>query len=553
MNKVFNVNIGGLIFSVDDLAFDKLNSYITSIKSHFSKTDGKEEIIADIEARIAEMLREKLHSGKEVITMEDVDSIIQNMGRPEDFGDGESAETAGSQEKTQSNEYYNPYRSGGYGHKRLFRDPDNKIIGGVCSGIAHYFGIEDPIWIRLAFVAVFFTFGTGFLLYIILMLIIPKAKTVTDKLEMRGEDVTINNIKKNFTEDIDDLKKNFQKFNNPDTRQKVRNGMERFFDFLGEVFLFLGKLIVRILAWIFAVIGIFILIALAMAFFGYGDWGYGHFGMPWAWGSRPGILSLVFLIVLIPVFGLVFRSIRYLFHIKAKMRGVTIALVIIWVAAFMFLGFSGMHYARNFRSGADTEKDFPLKNIHANTLKLNENKRTGVHSRVYFNFTPFSVNTNAADFMSDVDLDIKKSPDSLYHLTEECSARGATAAEAEDNANNIQYNYTEADSSLTLDRYSSPSKKFAWHSNISLTLLVPEGKSVYLPREMKHFIYDVDNTTDMLDQYMVGHTWKMTHEGLTCKDCSEADLKHTTDRDDSDNKTSKRIERRLNHSHSYWW
>jgi len=198
MNKVFNVNIGGLIFSVDDLAFDKLNSYITSIKSHFSKTDGKEEIIADIEARIAEMLREKLHSGKEVITMEDVDSIIQNMGRPEDFGDGESAETAGSQEKTQSNEYYNPYRSGGYGHKRLFRDPDNKIIGGVCSGIAHYFGIEDPIWIRLAFVAVFFTFGTGFLLYIILMLIIPKAKTVTDKLEMRGEDVTINNIKKNL-------------------------------------------------------------------------------------------------------------------------------------------------------------------------------------------------------------------------------------------------------------------------------------------------------------------------------------------------------------------
>jgi len=547
MNKVFNVNIGGLIFSVDDLAFDKLNSYLTSIKSHFSKTDGKEEIIADIEARIAEMLREKLHSGKEVITMEDVDSIIQNMGRPEDFGDGETEGAEGTQQgNTGSNEYYNPYRSTGDGHKRLFRDPDNKIIGGVCSGIAHYFGIEDPIWIRLAFVAVFFTFGTGFLLYIILMLIIPKAKTVADKLEMRGEDVTINNIKKNFAEDIEDLKKNFAKYNSPGNRQKVRNGMESFFDFLGEIFLFLGKLFIRIFAWIFAVIGIFILIALAMAFFG-----YGHFGLPWVWSGRPGLLSLVFLLVLIPVFGLVLKSIRYLFHIKAKMRGVRIILLIIWLVAFGFLSFSGMRYARTLRSEANTEKDFPLKNIKANTLylKLDENKKTGTHSRIYFNFSPFSINTN--DNNADADLDIKKSPDSLYHLAEECSARGASEQEAEENADNIQYNYAEADSSLTLDRYSSRSKKPAWHTNISLTLLVPVGKSVYIPREMKHFIYDVDNTADMLDAYMVGHTWKMTKEGLACQDCSDNDYRHRADKDDD--ALAKRIEHKVNHSHSYWW
>ena len=546
MNKVFNVNIGGLVFSVDDLAFDKLNAYIESIKAHFAKTDGKEEIIADIEARIGEMLKERLRSGKEVITMDDVDAIVLNMGKPEDFGDGETSENQGQQEKAQSNEYTNPYGAAS-SRKRLFRDPDNKVIGGVCSGIAHYFGMEDPIWIRLAFVLVFFTFGSGFFLYIILMIIIPKAKTVTDKLEMRGEDVTINNIKKNFSDEFEDLKKNFENFKSSDTRQKVRNGMERFFDFLGEIFLFLGKLFVRIFAWIFAVIGIAIIIVSAMSLFG-----YGNYGMPWFSSGGQHILIGLALILFIPI--LVFRSFRYLFHIKTKGRPWAIILTIIWIMAFMgFVGL-GLWYASNLRSEANTEKDFPLKNIKTKTvyLKLNENKRKGSHSRFYFGFTPFSIHTNDDNNNSDVDLDIRRSPDSLFHLEEDCSVRGSSLADAQENADNIQYNYTEADSFLTLDRYSSPSSKKAWHSNINITLLVPEGKSVYLPLEMKYFIYNIDNVSDMLDQYMVGHIWKMTKEGLTCQDCTDAEYRHKTNKTDDDN-LSRKIERSVNHSHSYWW
>ena len=201
MNKVFQVNIGGMVFSVDDLAYDKLKNYMDSLRSHFNKTEGKEEIISDIESRIGEILKERMRPSREVVNMEDVDYIVSAMGNPEDFSGAEEeanagANTNGNSSSGRQQEYSNPgAQSGG---RRLFRDPDNKRLGGVCSGLSMYFGISDPIWLRLAFAIGFFTFGSGFLLYIILWLVIPKARTIADKMEMRGEDVNIHNIKKKF-------------------------------------------------------------------------------------------------------------------------------------------------------------------------------------------------------------------------------------------------------------------------------------------------------------------------------------------------------------------
>ena len=138
MKKTFTINISGIIFHIDEDAFEKLSNYLNSIKSCFNSSDGKDEIIADIEARIAEMLQAKISDSKQVITIEDISEIIAVMGEPEQIGAENGAQTKSNYSSTET-------------RKRLYRDSDNKVLGGVCSGIGAYFNI-DPVWIRVAFV-----------------------------------------------------------------------------------------------------------------------------------------------------------------------------------------------------------------------------------------------------------------------------------------------------------------------------------------------------------------------------------------------------------------
>ena len=130
MKKTFTINISGIIFHIDEDAFEKLNNYLETIKSYFANSEGRDEIIADIESRIAEMLQSKINEQKQVITIDDINEVIGIMGEPEQIGGD------GTQEKKQREEQRHS--------KRFFRDPDNKVLGGVCGGIGAYFNI-DPL------------------------------------------------------------------------------------------------------------------------------------------------------------------------------------------------------------------------------------------------------------------------------------------------------------------------------------------------------------------------------------------------------------------------
>ena len=151
--------------------------------------------MADIESRIAEMFQERMGKARTVVSEDDVNHVIQPMGQPEDFLGDEAPEPEKTEEGFESTS-----------SKRLFRDPDDRLVGGVCSGIAHYFGI-DPLIIRILFIVAVIFFGTGFLLYLILWAVIPKAITAADKLQMKGRAVTVDNIKKRVQKEADDLKK----------------------------------------------------------------------------------------------------------------------------------------------------------------------------------------------------------------------------------------------------------------------------------------------------------------------------------------------------------
>lgn len=197
MNKTVTINISGIIFHIEEDAFERLNKYLNTIRSYFSSSDGRDEIMADIESRIAELLQEKISVSKQVVTSADVEHVIGIMGKPEDYAGEQTHE---NREETETSE-----RVYGSQKRRLFRDPDNKVLGGVCGGVSAYFDI-DVVWVRVILVALTFLGFSGVLVYLIMWIVVPEARTTAEKLQMRGETVDINNISKTIKEEAEQLK-----------------------------------------------------------------------------------------------------------------------------------------------------------------------------------------------------------------------------------------------------------------------------------------------------------------------------------------------------------
>lgn len=191
MKKTINTNINGINFIIDDDAYAALDTYLSAIKSHFRNKKGSDEIISDIESRIAELFQQLLNDKKQVLNIDDVNQVKKQMGQPSDFDQDVEEETI----------YYAKPPSS---HKRLYRDTNDRMIGGVCSGLGAYFSV-DTVWIRLLFVIAILS-GVSALAYIILWIIIPAARTVSERLEMRGDPVNISNIEKSIREELNEIR-----------------------------------------------------------------------------------------------------------------------------------------------------------------------------------------------------------------------------------------------------------------------------------------------------------------------------------------------------------
>lgn len=203
MKSVKHVNLGGHAIIIDDDAYLHLDVYLKSVDRSFAHLEGRAEILQDIELRIAELLQEQLR-GRSIVSIPDVDAIIKIMGQPEEFTDDETLESGGARplfEDVHQQDEGIKFRPG----KKLFRDPDHKVIGGVCSGISSYLGIADPVWVRLIFVLMFIGGGFGGMIYLILLIVVPKAVTAADKLAMKGEEVNITSIAKAVEDQIQEL------------------------------------------------------------------------------------------------------------------------------------------------------------------------------------------------------------------------------------------------------------------------------------------------------------------------------------------------------------
>lgn len=197
MNKILTINLGGFPFTIDEDAYHKLNKYLSTIKQHFNDSEGCEEILEDIETRMGELFHDQL-KGKAIVSMRDLNAAIAIMGTPEEFG-------AAPMEEEPSSDRSRYTESKSQSKKRLFRDTDNKVLGGVTAGISAYFGIDNLIWVRVAFLLLFFSAGVGLVPYIILWIVLPSAKTSADKLAMKGEPVNVSSIARKVEEELLDI------------------------------------------------------------------------------------------------------------------------------------------------------------------------------------------------------------------------------------------------------------------------------------------------------------------------------------------------------------
>ncbi len=203
MKTTITINLGGIVFHIDDDAYEMLHTYLLAVEKQFISEEERKEVMTDIEARLSELFTEILANKRDVIMKEDVSKVVEIMGEPEDFIDDETTEQSFNSARSESRKSnYNQK-----GTRKLYRDPDNRLLGGVCSGIGSYLNVDSLI-IRIVFVLLAIPgMGSGLIIYLILWIAIPEAHTTAQKLEMRGEPITIENIKKAVRDEFETVKK----------------------------------------------------------------------------------------------------------------------------------------------------------------------------------------------------------------------------------------------------------------------------------------------------------------------------------------------------------
>jgi phage shock protein PspC (stress-responsive transcriptional regulator) len=195
MKKTLTINLGGLVYHIDEDAYMLLNDYLERIKNGISGLEGNKEIYEDIENRIAELISNRLRASRQVVTILDINIVIGIMGEPEDISGNDNTKKSNLKDKN---------------FRRIYRDPDSRIIGGVCSGLAIYWNL-DPSIVRVVFVILTIFGMAGLIIYLILWIVLPEAQTAAQKIEMRGENVTISSIIDFFKDEFENVKKNFKK------------------------------------------------------------------------------------------------------------------------------------------------------------------------------------------------------------------------------------------------------------------------------------------------------------------------------------------------------
>ena len=514
MNKTIIININGTVFHIEEDAYEVLRTYMTGVKRHFTYTTDSEEIVTDIENRLAEMFSERLKlDHKQVIIIDDVEFVTEKMGAVDDFDIDEEDQTI-------------CLSTGAYKtEKKLFRDTEDSLVGGVCSGIGHYFGVE-PKWIRLIAIITLFM-GIGIPLYIILWLIIPKAKSRVDKMAMKGEPINIQNFKKNFDEEIEGLKSGLRTASKE--AKPAINRLARFIGKAGMLFIkFIGAIII-----LTGVIGLFVLALGLITFLGY--WNGNQLNTFPFNVVNPGYKSVLtlsaFTLIFIPITALVIFAIRVLFAHFEVSKTLYFGMLIIWLAG---LGIGVYHISKigsEFNEEAQFSVKSNLKRSKSFYLKLNPVQYLTKEDSMDYNIDPNNfkgriiLNSRRGEFNlpRNVSLKIEKADVGTPVLIQEFSAKGPDFQTALENAQRAKHRYIQTDSTLLFDGNTHLQKGELWRDqNVHLILRIPESTTLFIEGTLNRYLEDYslwdcqpqNAKSDFLSE------WIMTANGLKCKNDS---------------------------------
>ena len=362
MNKTVNINLANILFHIDEDAYNRMKRYLESVKRSFANTPGSDEILADIEARIAELFHEKLANDRQVITSKVVDEVIAIMGQPEDYIVDEDIFEDEPKKNTSESKRV----------KKLYRDIDKKYVAGVSSGLAHYVGI-DAIWVRILWLALTFFSGGGFILiYGLLWILIPEAKTTAEKLDMRGEDVNISNIERKVKEGFEDVAERVKSVDYEKVGHKVKSSSKTFFDTIGDIIMFFFKIFGKFMGILLILAGGIGLLAMLVALFTAGVFDNVHVGPLNLYELVDATNTPLWLVVVctfflgaIPLFFLMYLGLKILItNLKSIGSVAKFTLLGLWLLSLIFFIVLGVQQAtsRAFWDTTAVTNEYPIAN-----------------------------------------------------------------------------------------------------------------------------------------------------------------------------------------------
>lgn len=536
MNRTISANISGIIFNIEEQAYERLKEYLEAIGRYFSNSQDRTEIMADIEGRIAELFSERITDRKEVISMADVDQVIVVMGQPEQYADV----GADDEDEPQAANTDSTYSGGPRVKKRIFRDKENNVVGGVCSGISSYFD-WDPIWMRIFFVLMFLSFGSGLFLYVILWIVIPEAKTTADKLAMKGEHINVENIGKSFNTEKGEPKSGLDEFAD-DIRSldtdyhagRVKNGFIKAGEFFKVFFKGFSKIIG--VGFICAAIGMIIVMVtlfiggdnfISITENGVAALSFGDVSDIIFANETISVVALIGIILVIgvPILSFLYTGIKLIFGIRSNIKPLGIALVSAWIAGFILCGIAFSQTASEFVGKSYVDEEIAIVQPTGDTLYLD------ILDDPYFS-TRFKDHHQSSPELIRIEedkirlgwpiLDVQiNEKDTAFRVFVTRESRGPTQKEAITLSENIEYEVIQEGNTMKFSPYFSLQKDDNFRGQeVTVTVLVPVGSAVHFSPQMDRIIYDIDNVTNTHDDDMVGLTWTMENNGLTCIGCS---------------------------------
>lgn len=520
MNKILNINLGGYALTIDDDAYQAMSEYLDLIRRRFSASEGCDEIMNDIENRLGELIAQGL-GNRTIVMMPDVQDAINTMGKPEDFGDDPAApppppgSTSNTSGNTRGNQVPPVIRTG----KRLYRDMQDASVGGVCAGLAAYFGMPDPVWMRLIFVLLtIFSTGFWFLAYLLLWALMPPAMTAADRLAMRGEPVNVDNIAR-------EIENGFHRMSSKmEANNSMKNTVSNIGDFFGSLLRFVGKfafgfaILIAILifisiffGWIAGIIGLSA-VSPAVEYFS-------PFSSGWTWM----LYTTFFLFGTLTLVGMFTAFLRLIFNKKIPAwfnGGVWLFWTLSLIATVIFVAIG----AKDFSSNARISQETDLRSINSDTLHVQAISRyINRNAEIYLEEEGFQVLENEMYLNGPLDIRVQRAAGNNFECEYIIRAQGQNMNDAMENARAINYQPQFSGSTLQIPTgYSVPQGRKWRGQRINLTIYVPVGKFVTFDNEISTHVHDVDYDYSERNQGIYKYpnrVYRMMDGGLRCVDC----------------------------------